>query len=190
LRERQCLEAAHQDGFDRAVTRTSDGECSTTRRLESPGAVLFPELNQTATRTKSLLGMVSRSHDFFHHLGGRWSGFSGPIDISLRSPLESLLMLGRHMFLERGVPALVARQVGFPGVRGDAPSWTKRHLSGLSAPVQVDLEHICSQPNLDLFPRVFIGYRVVVFLHFDVIIRAHSSFLPLRDDIRLERKRL
>src|SRR3954462_9204150 len=82
-------------------------------------------------------------------------------------------MGGWHVLRRRGVLAIAARSP----VSCDALAFVE------------DLDRVGGDPRLDLLTGKPVGHRVVMLVDIDMIIEASPTYLPLRKDISVDRKR-
>ena len=110
-----------------------------------------------------LLGMLAAAKQVLDHGGGVRPDAYGPVVQPLRPPPTDLLMMRRHVRINRTVvTAPSASRVG-----GD----TRASVEDLDCPVRIS--------NVDLLTREAVRYRVIVNVDVDVVIRPHARYLPI-----------
>ena len=131
--------------------------------LQPLRSVFICQLQQTHAGLITLLFYLVAAENGTNHNLRIASYLPGPVDKSFSVPLDILLVVGRHMLLNRAV--LVESPVQ-PGVGADPVSTVE------------DLHRGSGEPYIHLLLNVFKGNGIVHALHRDVVVGTYRCYLP------------
>jgi len=168
------VELGIQDVLDPLVGVNASGKGAATGSFEALLTVAAGEPEEAQAGTIGLLGVFAGGEKRLHELGGVRANGLGPTGEAVGRPLLVLLMSGRHMFGEGGVPA-----------------------EGIAAPVgsdplvvEKDLDGAFGGADVDLFVDQGVRDAVVMMLELDVVVDVDAGFLPDREFVGLLREGL
>ena len=163
------VEAVGQNRLDAAIAVGAQCDRSTRCGLQAVLAVAVGQAQDAQARAERLLGVASGTQHRFDEGRGVRSDGCGPADEAFGGPLTHLSVLLRHMLIGSG---MTASQRG-AHVAGDALAAVQALHSG------------GGHTHVELTSDQGVRDRVVVPVHFDVVVDVDPRLLPLGEHVTL-----